>query len=275
MRHKRLQQQAIDTEAKRSFDSHSTLTPTSSLPTKGTSTASIADAGLVHTQLSTSDEEHLLTTSALDHILRVNPEPLQEFSASRDFSGENIAFLVRAMRWRSAVVDESGHINGAQRYRAFTQALEIYAFFISPRDAQFPLNISGRQLQPLVELFADASKTVYGGEARKDSAVPDNFDGPPITSVEKNTALGSCVQELSRAMLYIGAVPDDFSAAIFDDVVAHVRDLVFLNTWPKFVRELRRTSLDSQRTEETWASHDTLVEKTVRSLRGVFGGKRL
>merc|ERR1711981_670593 len=99
------------------------------------------------------------------------------------------------------------------------------------------------QLQPLVEVFGEA---------------------------EKKDGIHLDVQELSEAILYIGPIPDSFNANIFDDVMAHIRELVFLNTWPKFVKELRRSSVDTQRTEETWASKETLVDRTVGYLKGVL-----
>jgi hypothetical protein len=265
IRHKRLQQRALDANAKQSFTSQSTLS-VSILPPKTSTSISIAEEGHRRTDLSDVDEEKLLTMSAMDHVLRVNPEPLQDFSALRDFSGENIAFLVRANEWKSSA---QGLSDDGQWHRAFTKALEIYAFFISPRDAQFPLNISGRQLQPLVEIFSEAARKVYG-EARHDSAIPADFDGPPT---EKKNGVEVSVQPLSDTTVYVGAIPDAFDATVFDEVVAHIRELVFLNTWPKFVKELRRASLDTQRTEETSASHETLVDKTVGYLKGIFGEK--
>ena len=42
----------------------------------------------------------ILTMDALEHTLTKNPEPLQHFSALKDFSGENIAFLTRIAKWR-------------------------------------------------------------------------------------------------------------------------------------------------------------------------------
>ncbi|RDA84355.1 hypothetical protein CP532_2591 [Ophiocordyceps camponoti-leonardi (nom. inval.)] len=47
--------------------------------------------------------ESILTMSALEHVLERNPGPLQEFSALRDFSGENIAFLTSVAEWKSSL----------------------------------------------------------------------------------------------------------------------------------------------------------------------------
>ena len=269
VRHNRLRQKALDTNSKQSFDSQSTITAVSILPPKTSTSISIAEEGLSRIDLSEVGEEKLLTMSTLDHVLRMNPEPLQEFSALRDFSGENISFLVRAMQWKTNALECSGTLSDSQRHRAFTKALEIYAFFISPRDAQFPLNISGRQLQHLVEVFGEAARKVYG-ETRKDSAIPDDFEGPPTG---EKTGAHEAVHEISSSVLYVGSIPDAFDVKIFDDVVAHIRDLVFRNTWPKFVRELRRSSVDTERTEATWASRETLVDKTMGYVKGIFGEK--
>lgn len=47
--------------------------------------------------------ESILTMSALEHVLERNPGPLQEFSALRDFSGENIAFLTNVAEWKNSL----------------------------------------------------------------------------------------------------------------------------------------------------------------------------
>ena len=50
----------------------------------------------------------LFSRDALEHCLRLNPEPLQQFAALKDFSGENIAFLTSVRQWKASFTNR-GH----------------------------------------------------------------------------------------------------------------------------------------------------------------------
>lgn len=101
--------------------------------------------------------------AALEHVLDKNPEPLRQFSARRDFSGENIAFLTAVAEWKAALSLEFVR----HRYecdpdvvrRQFTRALRIYTEFISPRDAEFPINIAWHDLRKLQGIFERAARS--------------------------------------------------------------------------------------------------------------------
>jgi hypothetical protein len=43
----------------------------------------------------------LFSRDALEHCLRLNPDPLQQFAALKDFSGENVAFLTSVRQWKA------------------------------------------------------------------------------------------------------------------------------------------------------------------------------
>ena len=97
-----------------------------------------------------------------------NPEPLREFSAYNDFSGENIAFLTRLAEWKSNEASEE------RLQDAYNDALAIYTDFISPRDAEFPLNISGQTLRRLEDVFEKPAR-ILNGEAKGNAATPFDF----------------------------------------------------------------------------------------------------
>ncbi|KAG7144684.1 hypothetical protein HYQ46_006575 [Verticillium longisporum] len=172
---------------------------------------------------------------ALEYALKKNPAPLQHFSALKDFSGENIAFLTSVSSWKTSLRSENvpaTTLNGRQslsiepcatnqqdRLREqFNQALRIYTEFISQRDAEFSINIS------------DADDTSDTGST------------------------------IGEGAYYWGDIPDGFDETVFDDAETSIKYLVLTNTWPKFVKD-RRTSFDSAESNE---SYDTLIDMVVR-----------
>jgi hypothetical protein len=216
-------------------------------------------------------DDRLLTMSALDHVLRNNPTPLQVFSALRDFSGENVAFFSSVQQWKETWFESLQH-DQQKAHKVFTKALEIYTTFVSPRDAEFPINLSWRQLKPLEDVFEAAARTLCG-EARKDSAaLPFAFEGP-VTEAKSDAHL--CLAEVSHKIQYAGPIPKAFNADVFDDAVVHIKQLIFLNTWPKFVKELRTrrpSSSETERSSNSWSSTGTLV-KSLRYLKGTIKSK--
>ncbi|KAH6853119.1 hypothetical protein B0I37DRAFT_358579 [Chaetomium sp. MPI-CAGE-AT-0009] len=136
--------------------------------------------------LSGVPDESVLTMAALEHVLDKNPEPLRQFSARRDFSGENIAFLTAVSEWKLALPSDFTR----SRYDAtpdtvreqFTRALRIYTEFISPRDAEFPINIAWtdlRKLQGVFERAARSTDATNDSSSTTDAVTP--FGGGPFS----------------------------------------------------------------------------------------------
>jgi hypothetical protein len=199
--------------------------------------------------------DRLMTMSALARVLSDNPGPLQDFSARHDFSGENIAFLTRLAKWKDFAPV-------AERKQSYDAALRLYIDFISPRDADFPLNLSSQQLKALEDVFETQARAVCG-EASIEPALP--FVEPPKT-------VSSAPSEAAQWLHYPGDVPEAFNAEVFDDAQDHVKDLVLTNTWPKFVREMqqrRRESVDSERSAGSEDSEKTMVSRITRFVAGL------
>lgn len=121
-------------------------------------------------------DEGVLTMAALELVLEKNPEPLRQFSARRDFSGENIGFLTAVAEWKThlpASFTRNGK-NAAQEVvqQQFTKALRIYTEFVSTRDAEFPINISWPELSKLDAVFERAARRMHGDSNRVDVATP-------------------------------------------------------------------------------------------------------
>ncbi|EJP64787.1 uncharacterized protein BBA_06356 [Beauveria bassiana ARSEF 2860] len=212
---------------------------------------------------SSSSDESILTMSALEYVLERNPIPLQQYSALREFSGENIAFLTSVSEWKSSFPSSirtsqypSSDTNMRELVRErFNRALRIYAQFVSRQDAEFPINISSMQQKKLAAVFEAPTRLLYGEKRTLDSATPFGVDWEKATQPE--TALESlsletvCVEDRVQ---YWGEVPDAFNETIFDDAEQSIKYLVLTNTWPKFVRHRQASTISE---DDVGTRHDT------------------
>jgi hypothetical protein len=240
-------------------DTSSLATTTDVWPQSKTSTSKGSTIELIDRNASVEyfqSGDRLMTMTALTRVLSENPAPLQDFSARCDFSGENIAFLTRLAKWKSCAPV-------AERKQAYDAALRLYIDFISPRDADFPLNLSSPQLKALEDVFETQARTVCG-EGSIDPALP--FFEPP------KTATSTSPSETAGWLRYQGDVPEAFHVDIFDDAKDHIEALVLTNTWPKFVREMqerRRGSVDSEMSAGSKGSALTVVSRITRFVAGL------
>lgn len=193
--------------------------------------------------ISSSGNGSILTMDALEHTLAKNPEPLQHFSALRDFSGENIAFLTRIREWRATYLVRVTNKRGSSLDRdpseketavlaqeilsreCFESALRIYVDFISSNSAEFQVNLSSQDFKNLQAVFEPAARLIYGENRTPDSATP--FDEEPR------------LNETLDKVRYWGDIPELFSDTVFDDSEMSIKYLVLTNTWPKFIKERR------------------------------------
>ena len=54
-------------------------------------------------------KSQMFAMESLEKALAVNPKPLLHYAATRDFTAENIVFLLQVRRWRAAWVVASGY----------------------------------------------------------------------------------------------------------------------------------------------------------------------
>ncbi|KAK5994778.1 hypothetical protein PT974_03161 [Cladobotryum mycophilum] len=215
---------------------------------------------------STSDES-VFTMSALEYVLEKNPEPLQKFSALRDFSGENIAFLTSVSEWKSMLPNDLNMSDEARRElvrERFNRALRIYKEFISSQDAEFPINLSSSQHKKLEAIFEGSARIMYGVKEVVDPITPfdptkwdrSKYSGSSAGSNSETVKVSSDqTSSIGDRVQYWGTIPESFDGHVFDDAEKAIKYLVLTNTWPKFVRDRRSSvvSLDSQE-----AGHVTL-----------------
>ncbi|KAH7015751.1 hypothetical protein EDB80DRAFT_345076 [Ilyonectria destructans] len=267
MRHQNLRQETLDSIAQWELNNKGLGKSSRSVATGSTTMAgSVLTAWSKDGSVKTNSGESILTMGALEYVLERNPEPLQKFSALRDFSGENIAFLRSVAEWKSSLPPSAQGPEKSQdsvtqqlvRER-FNSALRIYTSFISSRDAEFQVNLSSSDLKKLEVIFENSARILYGDKQEVDPAIPfDTFGGPAKVESSSASSNGSEVAIISDSSsghigdmaLYWGEIPDEFDETVFDDSEASIKYLVLTNTWPKFVKD-RRLSLDSDDSAES------------------------
>jgi len=218
------------------------------------------------TSISSSSNNSVLTMDALEHTLIQNPGPLQMFSALKDFSGENIAFLRRIAEWRLKFYDVKGidrkmsvmsekNVPSSPTHQvdiraSFEEALRIYIDFVSSRGAEFQVNLSSTDFKKLAGIFEHAARIVYGDVQSPDPATP--FETPGWRADDKSNSSqiaintpDAVVSETSpvASVRYWGEIPEEFNGDVFDDAEMSIKYLVLTNTWPKYVKA--RRSMDS------------------------------
>ncbi|KAK5651643.1 hypothetical protein OQA88_11818 [Cercophora sp. LCS_1] len=267
-RHQSLRQETLDSiaswESKKSVSSSTPTLPVS--PTSATSDSNPWKAKKLASFDASSDftqlpGESVLTMAALEHVLSKNPEPLLQFSATRDFSGENISFLTAVSQWKAqlppAFIRNRHNCSPEITRQQYTTALAIYTTFISPLTAEFPINIAWSDLRKLEGVFKHAASSVPAatcGATPFADTIPSTL--PSRAGSEVGIVRG---EDKSMETLVLeekswgGDIPQTFDASVFDAAEASIKYLVLTNTWPKYVRE-RRSSEGSTRTYETGSS---------------------
>jgi hypothetical protein len=224
--------------------------------------------GIAMMHFENRSSESLYTMHALEHTLDRNPEPLRAFASLRDFSGENISFLTEVKGWKNCWLrlSDDSSVRGrttVTRRELFKRAVAIYANYVSPLYAVFPINLSARDAIKLDEVFRRAAKTLYGdSESSSDNDVtPSSWNshdpldrlgtadsstrGPDSMFSAGNASMRQDVDYLTEKVQYWGRVPDGFDRSVFDAAEKSIKYLVLTNTWPKYIKAHREGSLRS------------------------------
>lgn len=209
------------------------------------------EAGHEKDGLEASSAESIYTMDALEHTLTQNPEPLRLFSSLRDFSGENIVFLISVRQWKnmwptiSTSSRASDQLEGPSRRELYKRAVHIYANFVSPQYADFPVNLAWTDIRWLDSFFREAARILYG-DSRKTSLsdITPFSDSTGRTSdtiapsdleqfSERPTARESdvnLVDLITEKVQYWGEIPDGFNRNVFDEAESNIKYLVLTNT---------------------------------------------
>jgi hypothetical protein len=212
---------------------------------------------------STSSRE-IYTMSALEKALNVHPDQLLQFAATRDFTAENILFLMEVRDWRKLWETAPGPVEkipGHIRARLFQSAVHIYASRVHEKSAEFPINIESKIRQDLDAVFEGAvppSKLAEEPDSGFQNAT-SWFKSPPTVKTfrSEDSADSSETRIVGTVLLpkeepqsifpphpgvaplgeYRTQISSAFNEHVFDAAEDSIKYLVLTNTWQKFVKE--------------------------------------
>lgn len=206
--------------------------------------------------------------AALEKALRDDIDRLEEFAATKDFTGENILFLKRVERWKenwklSEIKVRNGQIPPVVIRSLYDAAEQIFNTLVHRESSGFPLNIEEDIYLPLDRVFGysnpgsqkyQATNRYSGGTvARVAPFADDIFTNPrklpdkrrlrgpgkghdnnserPPTPPRKNSIITTPPPQ--------DILPTGFGSSVFDRAEAAVKQMVLTNTWIRYVCSYR------------------------------------
>ncbi len=199
---------------------------------------------------------------AFEEALRNSSSELLEYACTREFTGENIIFLnsVREFKtnWSSSLINgESSEVELKQKF--FSIATDIFDRCVSLETAQFAINIDGHTYHKLMDTFgrdivpsssaitpfADrwSVATIAALTRTSDKYTTNNKPVRPLPVPNSNSLTGYQGHTSSDFILSTraNAVPDGFDINVFDDAESSVKNMVFTNTWARYVESWRNS----------------------------------
>jgi len=233
------------------------------------------DSGASRSQSEVSRIPEVYSRKALERCLAEDSSALLRFAAAKEFSGENIIFLNYVRDWKAAwakISESKAEYDWKRdpqyhRLNFFKIAVEIYAACVDLKKAQFPINIESQIYSDLTEMFGEAAQFIgqsvsRGGEIRTYRNIPETYMMPThrkrfstVITLEEDThalCLDAYPHESQNIMHIEPRVPDsvivplNFTVRAFDQAERSVKNLVFTNTWPKFVDSSSDLSIHSK-----------------------------
>ena len=242
-------------------------------------------SGMIGTRRSTlttstqSNRRHeMYSKESFEKYLAGDDPGLLDFAVHREFTGENVNFLLCIREWKAAwaaVLDDNPDYDWERDPRGhrrilFEVGVKIFVDLVEVASAEFPINIEAPVLTSLRRTFADAARCL-------DAHPTVNVAAPFLQEMAPPHALGDSTLELVRretnyscstevrpwrqdtclrmhrsimaARLPLPdtiAVPRDFAVTVFDRAEESVRTMVLQKTWPRFVE----TCLSSAKGED-------------------------
>ncbi|KAJ6094195.1 hypothetical protein N7467_003040 [Penicillium canescens] len=233
------------------------------------------DSAASRSQSEVSRMPEVYSRKALERCLAEDSSALLRFAAAKEFSGENIIFLNYVRDWKAAwaKISESkpdydwNRDSQYHRLHFFKIAVEIYAACVDLRTAEFPINIESQIYSDLTEMFSEAAQFIgqsvsRGTETRTYRNVPESYMVPShrkkfstVINVEEDThalCLDAYPHE-SQSIMHIESrvpdhviVPPNFTIRAFHQAERSIKNLVFTNTWPKFIDSSSDLSIHSK-----------------------------
>ncbi|EME42507.1 hypothetical protein DOTSEDRAFT_175624 [Dothistroma septosporum NZE10] len=193
-------------------------------------------------QSTSTRSQDLYSMTSLEKALAVNPLPLLHFAANKDFTAENIIFLMRVKEWRQAWSSaprqlSTRDITEESRAMLFRLAVEIYMTCVLDTISDFPINIEGPIRAKLDFLFESAVPDGKKRTSAESEASPFGFEveDPKTDPIQVEVKRIALVRETSADSQ--DSVWSDFDLTAFDAAEASIKYLVLTNTWRKFAQQ--------------------------------------
>lgn len=202
--------------------------------------------------------------AAFQNALVTDPHSLLQFAATKDFTAENIIFLLQLQAWRIACengVEKMADLPAPTRGLLFQMAVEIYAESISEATAEFPINIEGPIRTRLDAVFGPAMASRGRGVVNAVDPVKavSPFDMSNVEALRKfpgklwKTEVNTSSTAISASEKNEGTdgiptsdalanMPAEFDERVFDAAEKSIKYLVLTNTWRKFVEAMQEQS---------------------------------
>lgn len=199
--------------------------------TLGSKSAITQDTTSTQTTTASQDKKNF-TMAALEHQLITNPTPLLNFAATRDFTAENIIFLMNVRDWK-----QKWSTNMHTPDELFSLAHEIYLNSVCEKHAEFAINIEGVIRTRLDNIFSShpSSTTRTPHQSNSLSNLGDEVPLSPLKSPAT----------MSTSSIRKGEVYEDGTGIddkVFDAAEKSIKYLVLTNTWRKYINELGKGS---------------------------------
>ena len=146
-------------------------------------------AELFH-EINAASVGHLYSIGALERALLINPEPLLQYAARKDFTAENIVFLTQVRDWRNCWQSaprnpSTGLVTEDAQVRLFRMAIEIFATSVDDKTADFPINIEGYLRKDLAAVLGPTALNRMSGFSSSARTGPNS---PSTTSSSPSSA---------------------------------------------------------------------------------------
>ena len=198
-------------------------------------------------EFSVKSKEHY-NMSALELQISDNIEPLLEWSSKRDFTAENIVFLmtVRDFKKKWSDVEKTSFLaSPAKARQCFEEAGLIYFNLVNPTTAQFNINIASATRFQLDCVFSSLLTAARPDEETKPLRTEEDVIAPWSDMLRLPTTLTrfDLLEEIDRIYQTYSSdgatdvptrpVPPSFNVDVFDKAVKSIKYLVFTNSWTR------------------------------------------
>lgn len=205
---------------------------------------------------------------ALDKLLEEDPSGLEAFSATYDYSAENIVFLRRVRDWKrlwkTLAEGQSRQEIAEDTVRTlFSEAQKVFFFCVYRKSVTININLESKLYFKLENMFNPTGTAVdidvicpwdaYEGTLTNCAASSKSENSKAITAVD-TMGLGSMYSDdyttgfmgtqlngESQADVHLnpasteGPIPAEFDYEVFDKAAKSIKLLVYQNTWPRYV----------------------------------------